>query len=1190
MERNWTNEQRLAIRARGGNLLVCAAAGSGKTAVLVERVICRLCDPIAPLSADRLLVVTFTRAAAAEIRQRIADALADRLAKEPDNEHLAKQQMLLPFAKICTIDAFCSLLVHEHFAALELSPDFKNADEGELQLLSEEAMRDTLEERYATGDKAFLDLVELLFKGRDDSFLEETVRALYRESRSYPFPARWLRDIAANYRCDGPLPLHPFVLETANAVRDAAESLQDLLEWALREIDGDDLLTQLFAEVFRDDLRQVRAVSDCMRLQTFDWDGAREAARGYDPMRRPRTPKAHADDPAIRRLALIRDEVKDGMRKRIAPLFCCSEAEFRADLDALRPMIEQLSALTLRYGEAFDRLKREKQVADFGDVMHAALRLLYDEENGAQPTALAREIAAGYDEILIDEYQDTNRAQDMLFTAIARDNLFRVGDLKQSIYRFRQAMPEIFLALKEAYAPLCPDHPVFPARVTLAANFRSRRCVTEAVNFVFSRIMRREAGDVDYDAEEALIPAAAYPAAEECCEWHLLDLADLDTETDSGDAFQADYVAKRIRRMINEGFLVSEKGGLRPARYDDFCVLLRSINGGRGALYADALKKQGLPCFTEVSSDFFSASEVSLLLNLLRVIDNPKQDVPLLSVLLSVLFGFTPDDCAALRLCDLESDLYGCLVCAAAQGNKKAARFLQTIADWRTLGVCMPVQDFLQMIYDETAVLAAVSAMPGAAARRMNLMLLLDYAAVYENAGYLGLSGFIRFIDRLERTKGDLAGSVGASAETNVVRVMSIHKSKGLEFPVVILANCAGRFNADERRKGLVIHSVLGVGTQKRDLETLAQYPTLPLLAVRERSRKDAIGEEMRVLYVAMTRARERLILVGSCRGLGKTMEKYQPKLLSPDGRLSPFEALSANSYADWLIPALLRHPDAAPLRRAGNFDESIVQPAPFCLRVFTEAWQPPQKLAGEAPLRPKPDLACYETLRDSLAWQYPYAPLTKLVSKRAASEVDKGFVDRDYFAASRPAFLIEGGLTAAQRGTATHTFLQFCDFAAAETDVGAEIDRLREKGVITAQQAGAINRAAAERFFESELYRRMRRSPLVMREKKFTVELPVAELYPEMTGFPDEKVMIQGIADCAFLENGALVVVDYKTDRLDRDEQFVEKYAGQVRLYKKALALCTGYPVRETVLYAFHLHRAIPVDGSEGPQEGERP
>ncbi len=1180
MARNWTPQQQWAIDAPSGNLLVSAAAGSGKTSVLVARVIRRLTDPVSPVSADRLLIVTFTRAAAAEVRQRTTDAVAQRVASDPDNERLAEQQMLLPYAKICTIDAFCSQLVRAHFEALDLPPDFKNADEGELQLLSEQAMSETLEDCYAEGDTAFSGLVELLFQGRDDSFLEETIRALYRESRSNPFPSRWLSEIAAFYHGE-PTPEHPFLREVASRITGAAKDMIRLAVRAKEETADDDVLTRIFAEAFASDRRQLEGLLAAM--ENGDWDGARAAAESYAPVTLGRTPKEYQGDLQIERLKALRQEIKDTIRKKIAPLFCCSMEAFREDLRFFAPMIDRLVQTTEQYAARFAEIKREKQCADFSDILHYALQLLYTEgEDGSfTPSDRAREIAQDYDEILIDEYQDTNRAQDMLFAAIARDNLFRVGDMKQSIYRFRQAMPEIFLELKDAYPPYDPDRPAFPAQIGLMENFRSRAGVTEIVNFLFSQVMSRRAGDVDYSDGEALVCAARYPQADECCELHVLDVKELDSERDDNDAYQADYVAKRIRTMVDEGFEVFDGEKMRPAQYADFCILLRSINGGRGALYADALTRQGVPCFTEVSTDFFSAHEVSLLLNLLRVIDNPKQDVPLLSVLLSVLFGFSPDDCARLRLLSADGDLYTCLVRDAQNGGGKAARFLEKIRSWRTLGVCMAVPDFLQMIYDETAVLCAVSAMPGAQAKRMNLMLLLDYAAVYEAAGYIGLSGFIRFIDRLERTKGDLAGSVGVSSETNVVRVMSIHKSKGLEFPICILANCTGKFNLSDRARGVALHATLGVGAQRREPDTRAQYPTLPLLAVRQRSRRDTISEELRVLYVAMTRAKERLILVGACRDLEKTMAKYHAKLSQAERRFSPFSVLSANSYADWIFPALLRHPDAEALREAGGYSASIVLPASSKLRIHCETLQPAAQTAAQSPAAQEPDPACRALLDESLSWRYAYEPLTRLVSKRAASEVDKAFVDRDYFAASVPAFLTEGGLSPAQRGTATHTFMQYADFSKAETDVDGEIARLCDKGVISQLEADAINRAAVRRFFASDLYRRMRQSELIMREKKFTVALPVSSLYPETAAFPEENVLIQGIADCAFLENGALVVVDYKTDRLETDAQFTEKYAGQVRLYKRALSLCTDYPVRETVLYSFHLGRAIPVDGA---------
>ena len=1182
MARSWTTQQQQAIDARGGNLLVSAAAGSGKTAVLVERVIRRLSDVQSPVAADRLLIVTFTRAAAGEIRQRIGDALQEEMLRRPGDRRLAEQQMLLPFAKICTIDAFCSALVREHFESLGLAPDFKTADDGELQILSEQAMAQTLEDCYARGDEDFLRLVELLFKGRDDAFLEEIIRTLYTESRSYPFPQLWLDEVGKLYQSDLPMMRHPFTKTLTQQILDAAAYARSLLGWGLSAVQGDEVLEKLFYEVFTSDLQQLEKVTDA--LTNGDWDKAKAAAESYTPLRRPPTPKDYRGDPMIDRLALVRDEAKGILREKITPLFCCDSASFDSDLAFFAPLIAQLVAAAGQYADAFDALKKEKQVADFSDIMHSALQLLYTQNDAGDyvPSDLSKEIAQSYDEILIDEYQDTNLAQDMLFTAIARDNLFRVGDVKQSIYRFRQAMPEIFIRLKDQYAPYPPQNPAAPSKILLSKNFRSRKAVTESVNFIFSQIMSRACGDVDYDDAESLVCGAVYPDAEECCELHLLDLSELDTDRDSGDAFQADYIAKHIRQMIDSGFQVRDGDGMRPARYEDFCILLRSINGGRGAVYAEALKKQNLPCFTEVSADFFSATEVSLMLNLLRVIDNPKQDVALLSVLLSVLFGFSPDDCARLRLFDPAGDLYACLLLAEKQGSEKAVRFLRRLADWRTLALGMSVSDFLRMLYDDTAILAAVSAMPGAAGKRTNLLLLLDYAAVYENAGYIGLSGFIRFIDRLERTKGDLAGSVGVSAETNVVRVMSIHKSKGLEFPVCIVANCAGRFNASDRNRGVVIHPSLGIGAQRRETDTLAQYPTIPLLAVRARDRADTISEEMRVLYVALTRAKERLILVGAIKNPEKAFAKYQPRLLSPNGKLPPFAAQAVSSYADWLYPALLRHPDAEKLREWGGYDDSVVLPASFRLEIYTEKWHlRPSETAKPQP-HAAPDPALAAALDASFSWRYAYEPLTKLVSKRAASEVDKGFVDREYFASSMPQFLSADGLSAAQRGTATHTFMQYADFDAARQSVEQEISRLVQSGHITPQEGKAINRTAVRRFFSSELFARMQNSPLVMREKKFTVEVPVQRLYPEMTGFPDETMLIQGIADCAFLEDGALVVVDYKTDRLETDAQFIEKYAGQVGIYKMALSLCTDYPVKETVLYAFHLHRAIVVDNEE--------
>ena len=1179
MARPWTTEQLQAITAKGGNILVSAAAGSGKTAVLVERVIRRLTDSAHPVTPDRFLIVTFTRAAASEIRTRIAAALDEAVAADRTNTFLARQQMLLPYARICTIDAFCSALVSENFAALSLSPTVKTADEGELELLSSSALDETLEAFYAKGDPAFSQLSESVAKGRDDKALREAVLSLYKESVAYPFPELWLQKVQDAFTKNEPLVRSVYGEELLQSVEYALSYCETILRMLHDGIGDDELLQRLFDDAVLDDEKQLSRMTDA--LEAADWDTLREAVFAYTPMARGRAPRGMGDDPQIKYLSVLREAYKDVLNKKLPPLFASSEAEYLDDMAAFAPRVKALTELVKHYSERFRALKEERDRVDFNDVMHHALSLLVTAESdgSACPTPLAASLKAQFDEILIDEYQDTNRAQDLLFEAISNDNLFRVGDVKQSIYRFRQAMPEIFMDLKHSYRPFNETAPSFPAKIVLKHNFRSRLSVTGIVNFVFSNVMSAQAGEVEYNEEEQLIAKAPYTEhADDCCEAHVLDIGELDAEVDNSDAFQADYTAKRIEAMLREGLTVKEGETERKAEYRDFCILLRSINSGRGVVYADALRKRGIPCYTEIAADFFTATEIALMLSLLRVLDNPRQDVALLSVMMSVLFGFSVDEVAALRIECPEGDIYACLIHAKNSGNEKVTAFLAQLSLWRSLAASMPLRDLLGRIYEETAIVSVVSALHDDRAKKMNLMLLLDYAKTYEDSGYIGLSGFIRFIDRLQRSGGDLAGAVGVSADANVVRIMSIHKSKGLEFPVVILASLSTLFNRSDEKSNLVVHPRLGVGLRRRDLKTLSQVPTVCRQAVQTALKNDMMSEELRVLYVAMTRAKERLVLILAAKNTEKTLEKYRARVCVDLPKLSPFAALGASSYADWLLPALLRHPDASALREAGGFSNDIVLPAESRLHVIFERWSAPKEEEA-APQQPQaPDPAFLAELREKLAWEYPFLPLTKLVSKRAASEVDRRFVDREYFASSRPAFLNGGKLTAAQKGTATHTFMQFADYENARTDVDAEIDRLCQSGRITPDEAAAINRKAVRRFFESDLAKRMLQSELVMREKQFTVEVPVTRLYPEMEAFADEKVLIQGIADCAFLENGKLVVVDYKTDRLEYEAQFTEKYAEQVRIYKEALEQCTPYEVSQTLLYSFYLSKEIVV------------
>ncbi|MDD6012627.1 MAG: helicase-exonuclease AddAB subunit AddA [Oscillospiraceae bacterium] len=1176
MSRNWTDSQRDAIEAKGGSVLVSAAAGSGKTAVLVERVIRRLTDRENPCDADRLLIVTFTRAAAQEMRQRIGDALDRLLRLDSANENLINQQLLLPSAKICTIDSFCLDLVRDNFERLPVDPDFKTADSGELELLAAEAMDRTMETMYQTDESGdFRRLVELLFSGRDDGNLAKMIDKLYTCAMSFPSPESWLDSLALPYEKEEAAGDSIFGQVIVNKVRSCGEYALSLSKTILSHCDADETVEKLFGDAVRSDQAQYENI--IAQATRGDWDSLRGALNSFSAARRKNTPPDLKEDPVIKACTAMRDEGKKRI-KNISALMCCSDEEYTGDMKFFRPAVRALIAGTKLYMKNFSEIKKQRKLADFNDISHMALSLLVEEKDGSFcRTALAESISLGYEEIFIDEYQDTNAAQDMLFTAISRDNLFRVGDVKQSIYRFRQANPDIFIGLKDAAVPFDRKSPAYPAKVILGNNFRSRKGVTDIINFVFSQLMSRECGDIDYGEEEKLVPSAAYgEKSGPDTELHLIDTVDADKYIFDSDAIQGEYIAKLIRQSVESGMTVSQGDGERPVRYGDFAVLLRSGNS-KALSYADAFRQQGVPCYTEVPGKFLQSTEISLMLNMLRIIDNPKQDVPLTSVLMSPVFGFSVDDVSRLRLGDRSGDIYSCLL---QSSEEKTLAFLETVRRWRALSVCLCVSELIRLIYEETALPSIFDAVDPSGIKRGNLLLLVDYAGVYENLGYSSLSGFIKFVDRLSSKQRDISGTAQAALGSDAVKIMTIHKSKGLEFPVCIIGSCASAFNRMDEKENLVINQKLGMGLIRRDIDTFEQYPTLCHDAVKLSLHDDNISEELRVLYVAMTRAKEKLIMVCAADNILKKCGQYGA--LIPEGRekFTPYAVCSASGYGEWLLSTLLRHPDAAEIREQAGVSEKAVLPCDSGLKVvYSQCAERSESSAAETDWG-KVDTDFLSLIRERVEFRYPYEALSGVMTKRAASEVDKNSIDRDYFASSAPAFLSSGGLTGAARGIATHTFVQYADFAKAKRSVKEEIERLRSKGILTAAEADGINVPAVERFFAGELAERIMRSPKVMREKKFTVEVPIHEIYDIGGEAGEEKMMIQGIADCAFLEDGKLVVVDYKTDSLDREEDFVEKYRGQVLLYKKALSLCTGYEVTQTLLYSFHLGREICVTG----------
>ncbi len=1178
MARNWTAGQSDAINALDGSVLVSAAAGSGKTAVLTQRVINRLTDKENPVSADRLLIVTFTKAAASEMRERISSALAALIREDPANKNLINQQILLPSAKICTIDSFCLDLVKENFQHLSVSPDFRIGDEGEIALLSKEAMDMTMEQLYREDeDGDFRNLNELVFSGRDDSHLCDMIEKLYTASMSFPFPEKWLDTLVCSFEKGENIKDSVYGKIVLDYVIRVLQYTRDLTNNMLVSIADNADLQKAYLNALTTDRAQIEYMLEAI-AGNCSWDEIRRAVSAYKPDRLGRVPKEMGEDFAVVALKDNRSAVKDEL-KSLMSVMCCSEEEYNSDMEYLLPMVKALVEAVKLYRKNFDLVKKEKKTADFSDITHMAISLLAQQEGDTwKSTPLAESLRGNFREILIDEYQDTNAAQDMLFTAISDNNLFRVGDVKQSIYRFRQANPDIFISLKNSYETFDREKISYPAKIILGNNFRSRSGVTDIINFVFSQIMSKACGDIDYGDEERLVASAVYPEKKEpATELHLIETSQADTFFGNvSNEAQARHIAKHIKKMIADGYTVKDADAERPVQYKDFAVLMRATGGGKGLEYADVFRQEGIPCFTEVPGKFLQSNEISLVINILRVIDNPKQDIPLLSVMMSPVFGFTADEVAEIRLLGKHDSLYGCVL--KNTDSPKTAEFLETIRDWRNISVCLPANELLSEIYDSTALPSIFDAVDPSGTKKANLMLLCDYAVTYESLGYSGLSGFIGFIDRLNSKQRDISGSVGAVSESNSVKIMTIHKSKGLEFPVCFIASCATKFNRMDERDNLIISQKHGLGVVRRDIDTFEQYPTLCHQAVKLSLRQDNISEEMRVLYVAMTRAKEKLIMVYADKNIEKTLVKYAAKIPAISDRFSPFAVSGASGYGKWLLSALLRHPDAKALREAAGISEDIVLQCSAGLKVVMTDYCGSDEADRKAETKGKVDEELLALIKERATFRYKYEALSGVMTKRAASEADKDFIDRDYFASCVPAFLSEKGLTGAARGVATHTFIQFADYERAKVSVRDEIDRLCDKGILSEAQAKAINVKAAEVFFSGSLLERILASEKVMREKKFTIEVPISEIYEELSEYTDEKMMIQGIADCAFLEDGKLVVVDYKTDSLSTEQEFIDKYSSQVLLYKKALSLCTGYEVKETLLYSFNLGREITV------------
>ena len=1158
----WTESQQDAIEARRGTVLVAAAAGSGKTAVLVQRAVERLTDREHPTPADRLLIVTFTKSAAAEMRARLERRLHELLREQPGDPHLRRQSLLLSQAHIGTVDSFCAEMVREHFHLLDLSPDFKIAADKQEEELTRTAVNQTVQEAFASGTA---DALADAFAGeRDDRRLLEMVLTLYRFMQSHPFPERWLQEKVALYAPGESQEISLWERVILEYAQETLAHCDGLLARAL-EACGED---EKVEKAYRPALEQDRAVLSAWAASAAqeDWDGLSQAVPAFAPARRG-VLRGYEGDPLKDRLEAVREEVKR-CAKELGKCFSADRAACREEIRQTAPLAQGLQELVLDFSRRYQALKRERNLLDYSDLEHKAVQLFLGEDG--KPTPTARQVAARFDEIMIDEFQDINEVQDSLFRAVSQGerNLFLVGDVKQSIYGFRRAMPEIFLRTRRAFQKYDRQRDQYPAYLVLDRNFRSRKEVTDTVNFVFSRLMSRAAGDLDYTGEERLVCGADY-APKAGCETELQFIGRRGGV--SPQEAEGAWIACRIRELVEGGFTVSDKEGERPARWGDFCILLRSANQYAQG-YARELQERGVPARAAVTGGFFQAPEVQNVLSLLRVIDNPDQDISLLAVLMSPLYGFSPDDVARLRLEDRKVGVYVSLL-QGAEREERCARVVGDIAQYRAVAATMPSDGFLGYLYEKTDMPALVLAMENGEERLLNLHLLERYAREYESSGYHGVAGFVRFLDRLRENDSDLQAAELSPEDNNAVQVMSIHKSKGLEFPVCIVAGCGRNFVTDQRAD-VLLHPELGLGVKLRDSRRSARFTTTAREAIALETARSSAAEELRILYVALTRAREKLLLVGSWEDPLRTAGRLAMELTEQGP--SPYTVRRGKNAAQWLLLCALCHPDGEQLRREAGAPPGCVFWQDYTPWVVGWSDYVParQEEAPPAEAPQPPDRALYQRLQQQVEFTYPHREAAALPAKVAASKLAAQRDGSREILLSRPAWLGAKGMTPAQRGTALHAFLQFADYRAFLQDPAGERDRLVDLALLTPEQGEAVDLSRVERFLRSPLGQRILRSPQVERERRFTAVIPAALAEPEFSG-PGEEVILQGAVDCTFVEEGVLHLVDFKTDRVENMETLWDRYGTQLRLYGYAMEEVSGLPVGELILYSTALNRA---------------
>ena len=1344
----WTQEQQNVIDSRGGNLLVAAAAGSGKTAVLVERIIQMILNSDLKIDIDKLLVVTFTNAAASEMRERIGDAISKKLDENPEDEHLQDQLVLLNKASITTIHSFCLEVIKSNFHKINLDPNFRIGDETECSLMKLEAIDETFDILYEQNDEEFCYLVDCYAEKRGDSNLQNLILSIYSFVMASPYPKVWLKESAEDFNItdDFDFATSKWAKAILETVKIQMEGIEKSLCKAIEDVYGiDELVT--FTDKLKIEYEKIKEIlyacdtswSDAYRqISSMTFENYAKGVKRI-PKDAPSYIKEEKD-----KAKKIRDNAKKSIEKIKTSVFNKNYDDLKDEIKFLYPIVKSLSDVVLMFEQIYSQKKRDKGIIDFNDIEHFALQILtetdengdfvFDEEGKNIPSDIALEYREKFYEIFIDEYQDSNQVQEVILSTIAKQkepNRFMVGDVKQSIYRFRQAKPEIFL---QKYATYDTDLSSKYKKIMLYKNFRSRKEVVDSVNYIFEHIMSKNLGEIDYNEEEKLNLGANFEEVEDekiilggATEIHLMEkkvpeVEDPDEEEEEGEDLDASQIeARMVGKIIRDIMRPNENGEImqvfdkkletyRNVEYKDIVILLRATSAW-APVFAEELINMDIPTYADMGQGYFETMEIQVIMSFLKVIDNPMQDIPLIAILRSPIYGFTPEDFIDIRITDKKVSFYEAMRMFVGEkidlsneeeqdiaedeisddiGNEiidvnineensyvdadmddyyqninyedfeyeneefiyndevmyesyisenveddliyeinsniegdeesqkselelKVRRFLDDLKELQEKSMYMSTDEFLWYIYTNSGYYAYCGALPGGSQRQANLRILFERAKQFEETSFKGIFNFINFISKLKKSNSDMGSAKTLGENANVVRIMSIHKSKGLEFPIVICSGMGRNFNTMDFRKDVLYHHELGYGPQIVDFERRISYPSIAKEALKCKINIENISEEMRILYVALTRAKEKLIITSSIKDIEQNMHKWSSNI-STEKMVSKYDILNGKNYMDWMMPAIIKHKDLEDIRETYNLSTSISMEDESKWSVKTWSrddidFEKHEKEGIREVLNTmdlsQHDTEYYEQIEKKLNFEYPYLGVVKKAASISVTEIKKRqeeYEEQDdslglykhKTTLKKPKFLSESQktekITGARRGTIVHLIMEVLDFEKinTESEIKAQIQDLVKRRIITEKESQVLSPRKIMRFFKSPIAKRMLSSKFVKREQKIYTQIKMNDIYlndeifkNNRETYENESVMLRGVIDLYFEEDDGLVILDYKTDFVDENnkKEIIHKYKKQIEIYADVLSKLTGKKVKEKYLYLFGIDKQVKVD-----------